>query len=70
MFISDRLLPWSTNPFVSAKIRREVNEGDVYLSTGPQVVDDSLDSVHHLQSHLLLLRPRGDVVIEVIDLLV
>lgn len=44
--------------------------GDVYLGAGPQVVDDSLDSVHHLQSHLLFLRPWGDVVVEVIDLLV
>lgn len=44
--------------------------GEVYLSAGPQVVDDSLDSVHHLQPHLLLLRSRGDVVEEVVDLLV
>lgn len=41
-----------------------------YLSAGPQVVDDSLDSVHHLQPHLLLLRSWGDVVEEVVDLLV
>lgn len=42
---------------------------DVYLSKRPQVTDDSLDSVHHLQPHLLLLRPWGDVLVEVIDLL-
>lgn len=43
--------------------------GGVYLGTGPQVVDDSFDSIHHLQPHLLLLRPRGNVVEEVVDLL-
>lgn len=44
--------------------------GGGYLSTRPQVVDDSLDSVDHLQSHLLFLWPWGDVVVEVVDLLV
>lgn len=42
----------------------------MYLSTGPQVVDDSLDPVHHLQPHLLLFRPWGDVLVKVVDLLV
>lgn len=42
----------------------------LYLSAGPQVVDDTLDPVHHLQPHSLLLRPRGDVRVEVSDLLV
>lgn len=50
--------------------RSVLGEWGRYLSAGPQVVDDSLDSVHHLQPHLLLLRSRGDVVEEVVDLLV
>lgn len=72
LIISGTLKNWFVTPCYSQLQLLRVGVGgvDVYLSTGPQVVDDSLDSVHHLQSHLLFLRPRGDVIVEVIDLLV
>lgn len=64
----------SVNPYYPKQTTKKRNadsgvSGDVYLSAGPQVMDDSLDSVHHLQPHLLFLWPWGDVVVEVIDFL-